>query len=412
MVDANDLVYLRARYYHPGLGVFTGLDPIEQVNRYQYVDSNPTNFIDPSGLCPIWDPDCIKKGLGEGLAVVAEGWNYASDTTRRGTGEVLGAFADEVWNPVFVDSSLSQTIRANPEASIAIAVGSIILIPVTLAGGAAVTVPILLSAAAGSGIGGATGTGYGVAMYEMAVSGQCGCDAKNAALAMGKGAFVSRVRETGMLYGMLYGGLYGSGPAGQIISGGVGVVQGGQAVVNAGQDINQNGANPCNVVNGLLGIAGVLGSTSIIQQGISDLLPRSGQVVLFNKHTGEVRVTRTEALQQLENEIAYWDILIWMDDEAVAYLDWYGSHVKASTLDDSTIAIRPNYRNNIRVLREEVIHTHQNRLGMIQSADDVVLMEIYARQIMVRFRHEFGLTNDEVRAIINEIRKIRSTGEY
>jgi RHS repeat-associated protein len=29
MVDANDLVYLRARYYHPGLGVFPSLDPVE-----------------------------------------------------------------------------------------------------------------------------------------------------------------------------------------------------------------------------------------------------------------------------------------------------------------------------------------------------------------------------------------------
>jgi hypothetical protein len=49
-VDANDLVYLRARYYHPGLGVFTALDPIEQVNRYQYVSSNPVNHTDSSGL--------------------------------------------------------------------------------------------------------------------------------------------------------------------------------------------------------------------------------------------------------------------------------------------------------------------------------------------------------------------------
>ncbi len=28
-VDANELVYLRARYYSPGLGVFAGLDPWE-----------------------------------------------------------------------------------------------------------------------------------------------------------------------------------------------------------------------------------------------------------------------------------------------------------------------------------------------------------------------------------------------
>ncbi len=50
MVDANALVYLRARYYHPGVGVFTSLDPVEGVNRYQYVASNPVNWADPSGL--------------------------------------------------------------------------------------------------------------------------------------------------------------------------------------------------------------------------------------------------------------------------------------------------------------------------------------------------------------------------
>jgi RHS repeat-associated protein len=50
MVDANDLVYLRARYYHPGLGMFTGLDPLEgdvaqamSLNRYGYVGANPVN---------------------------------------------------------------------------------------------------------------------------------------------------------------------------------------------------------------------------------------------------------------------------------------------------------------------------------------------------------------------------------
>ncbi len=49
MLDANDLLYLRARYYSPVLGVFTALDPLENGNRYQYVGANPTNWTDPSG---------------------------------------------------------------------------------------------------------------------------------------------------------------------------------------------------------------------------------------------------------------------------------------------------------------------------------------------------------------------------
>ncbi|HVU10244.1 MAG TPA: RHS repeat-associated core domain-containing protein, partial [Phototrophicaceae bacterium] len=34
MTDANNLLYLRARYYAPSLGVFTAQDYVESVNRY------------------------------------------------------------------------------------------------------------------------------------------------------------------------------------------------------------------------------------------------------------------------------------------------------------------------------------------------------------------------------------------
>jgi RHS repeat-associated protein len=50
LLDANDLLYLRARYYNPALGVFTALDPVENLNRYQYVGANPVNFVDSSGM--------------------------------------------------------------------------------------------------------------------------------------------------------------------------------------------------------------------------------------------------------------------------------------------------------------------------------------------------------------------------
>jgi RHS repeat-associated protein len=50
LTDANALLYLRARYYSPALGVFTALDPVESVNRYQYVGANPINAVDPSGV--------------------------------------------------------------------------------------------------------------------------------------------------------------------------------------------------------------------------------------------------------------------------------------------------------------------------------------------------------------------------
>jgi RHS repeat-associated protein len=57
MADANALLYLRARYYNPALGVFTTLDPAEgkvqqsmSLNRYGYVTGNVVNAVDPSGL--------------------------------------------------------------------------------------------------------------------------------------------------------------------------------------------------------------------------------------------------------------------------------------------------------------------------------------------------------------------------
>ena len=56
--DGAGLYYYRARYYSPSLQRFISEDPIGLlggINVYTYVDNNPTNFTDPSGLKP-WDP--------------------------------------------------------------------------------------------------------------------------------------------------------------------------------------------------------------------------------------------------------------------------------------------------------------------------------------------------------------------
>lgn len=58
--DGNGLVYLRNRYYSPQLGTFISQDPTEgsmndpmSLNRYAYVQGNPVNHTDPSGLSPV-----------------------------------------------------------------------------------------------------------------------------------------------------------------------------------------------------------------------------------------------------------------------------------------------------------------------------------------------------------------------
>jgi RHS repeat-associated protein len=65
-IDPNNLIYLRNRYYDPNLGVFLSRDPYEgnpsqpmSLNQYAYVEGNPVNKTDPSGLCASSDTACL-----------------------------------------------------------------------------------------------------------------------------------------------------------------------------------------------------------------------------------------------------------------------------------------------------------------------------------------------------------------
>ncbi len=75
MTDPTALIYLRARYYNPALGMFTQPDPIMGVmgmsvsyNPYPYAHNNPINLTDPSGRFPFL---AIGLGMAAGAAIGA-----------------------------------------------------------------------------------------------------------------------------------------------------------------------------------------------------------------------------------------------------------------------------------------------------------------------------------------------------
>ncbi|MGH2488737.1 MAG: RHS repeat-associated core domain-containing protein, partial [Candidatus Limnocylindria bacterium] len=67
-VDATSLMYLRARYYSPGLARFTSRDAwpglvtiLQTLNRFSYVSDNPVMYRDPSGHAAL---DILDLGFG------------------------------------------------------------------------------------------------------------------------------------------------------------------------------------------------------------------------------------------------------------------------------------------------------------------------------------------------------------
>jgi RHS repeat-associated protein len=100
----SGLSYMRARWYEPGSGRFTALDPLAPTSSdpyrsaYLYADARPTVFGDPSGLCSIlpWKSDScaapvaagILDGLTGGLSTQAAGaiLGFSAECTTFGSG--------------------------------------------------------------------------------------------------------------------------------------------------------------------------------------------------------------------------------------------------------------------------------------------------------------------------------------
>jgi hypothetical protein len=107
---------------------------------------------------------------------------------------------------------------------------------------------------------------------------------------------------------------------------------------------------------------------------------------------------------------------LYSDEEAQRLLDWAARTAGAEphtfhavTIGDD-IFVRPEHLENVRVLREELIHVFQQRAGA--SSAEIVEKEIEARLVMIRYRHKWGITADEIREMIQEVRTMRKTGRY
>ena len=76
------------------------------------------------------------------------------------------------------------------------------------------------------------------------------------------------------------------------------------------------------------------------------------------------------------------------------------------------IMVRHAYISNVRILREELLHVQQQRAGMEASRSAITAGELAARYTLIRQRHQWGLTHEEIREVIHEIRQLRGTGRY
>ena len=145
---------------------------------------------------------------------------------------------------------------------------------------------------------------------------------------------------------------------------------------------------------------------------VDDLVP------MFNKGEEIPTKSRPQALAEVLEEMSAKNVELRIDEEAQEYLDYCarmsGADPKdfhAVTLGEDLIMMRPEYADNPRILREELIHTDQAKAGKVNSSS-IVENEIEARELMIKNADRWGITPEEVAEMQREIEQMNRTGVY
>jgi|GEM_PF-5768548 len=129
--------------------------------------------------------------------------------------------------------------------------------------------------------------------------------------------------------------------------------------------------------------------------------------------SGQWVVHNTNCIDDLYKMLDENGVELWSDSDAIDYLNWssaqQGTHVNASTLDETLIAIRPEEAGNVRILLEEWFHTRQQADGRTSTSTSVIYqLEIEAKQNVLDVASEWGLTSNDVSQLQAEITTYQS----
>lgn len=158
------------------------------------------------------------------------------------------------------------------------------------------------------------------------------------------------------------------------------------------------------------------GAANVLQQRLSNLqLARSDKASVY---TGPP-ITRSQALDDVLAEAAALGVEIRTGQEANDYLNFAAKMtgmppeaMQAATLGADLVFLRDEVKDDPRVIREEVIHTQQQAAGVSVDLASTANAEVEARELMIANQARWGITDDEVAEMKNDIKLITERGRY